>query len=54
MSLVCVLSVLGLMDVDEHYEFQECTSKDVRDVVGDDLDDEWGISEMHGRMGEGK
>ena len=31
---------------DEHYEFQECTSKDVRDVVGDDLDDEWGISEM--------
>jgi hypothetical protein len=31
--------------VDEHYEFQECTSKDVRDVVGDDLDDEWGISE---------
>ena len=32
--------------VDEHYEFQECTSKDVREVVGDDLDDEWGISEM--------
>ena len=32
--------------LDEHYEFQECTSKDVRDVVGDDLDDEWGISEM--------
>lgn len=32
--------------VDEHYDFAECTSATVREVVGDDLDDEWGISEM--------
>ena len=30
---------------DEHYEYTDCDSLNVRDRVGDDLDDEWGISE---------
>jgi hypothetical protein len=29
---------------DEHYDYAECTSATVRDAVGDELDDEWGIS----------
>ena len=32
--------------VDEHYEYSQCTSDTVREFVGEDLDDEYGISEM--------
>ena len=31
---------------DEYYDYAACDSSNVREVVGDDLDDEYGISEM--------
>ena len=31
---------------DEYYDYAACNSSNVRDVVGEDLDDEYGISEM--------
>lgn len=33
------------VDDDEYYEYGDCDSKTVRDVIGAELDDEWNISE---------
>ena len=30
---------------DEYYEYSDCSSDEVRDYIGETLDDEWGISE---------
>jgi hypothetical protein len=46
MAFVGRFTVEEGIDDDTYYDYGDCNSKTVRDVIGEDMDDNWGISDM--------